>query len=127
LLPRKEINKAEYDKDIDNYLEVISKSSVILSKKFTRNAEYIAWIHIGILHYDIKYEMKNVSKFRYFIYDLKEIIDNFSREELFKKIEDKNRFQFEQWAIEKTDKEGAVAFLEANFTRWKKWIQTKNR
>lgn len=108
-------DKKLLDGATQKYIDLWTEWSVILSKKYRRELDYITWIYIGLKSHDLQ----TMQGYRKYLIDLYYKFNAMCQEEL--GLLEEAEFatlQFEEWPAHKADALGAQAFLKANYEKW---------
>ena len=113
------LNDGHYKKmqsQIDDFINVWTHNSVILSAYFTQQMDYVTRIYIALSGMDLE-TMRN---YRTFFFDVYSKFYALTKKELGLPQESTDvTFDFVEWSVEKADALGADKYLEENFNQWK--------
>lgn len=108
-------DKNRLESATQKYIDVWTEWSIILSKKYRREQDYITWIYLALE----SYELQTMKEYRKYLFDLYYKFNAMCQEELgFFKEPEMVTFQFVEWPAHKADSLGAQEFLRANYEKW---------
>lgn len=118
LMLRTHLNDGHYKSmrtQIDDFINVWTHNSVILSSRFTKQMDYVTWIYIALAGM----ELEKMRDYRVFFFDVYSRFYSLTKEELgLEQEESSSQFGFVEWPVEKADAMGADLYLEANYKKW---------
>jgi hypothetical protein len=107
--------KERFVRQTSSFQESATRWGVTLSKEFSLQLNYFAWIYIALQ------EHLDTEKYRDFVFDLNEHFHLLCRREIgTEKGMEPGGFSFERWTFRQGETEGALAFLEVNYRKWMK-------
>jgi hypothetical protein len=100
---------------VQNYIDIWTEWSVILSKRFRTELDYVTWIYLGLESLDLP----TMKTYREYLFDLYFKFNAMCQQELdFLDEPEMVSFQFVEWTAAKADSLGAYEFLRANHELW---------
>lgn len=108
-------DRSRLESNKQNYINVWTEWSIILSKKYRSELDYITWIYIALQ----SYELQTMRTYRKYLFDLYYKFNAMCREELgFLKEPEMATFKFVEWPASKADYFGADEFFRVNYEEW---------